>query len=216
MQSGMSNWEVTMTGVDIETEIMKQWVLLADGVKAGPIKPKSSFDGPADRNYQLKNKQIRKFLQWEDQIGMNIGWTSDASPQTATKVQRWFFTREGNGNSPIRYGETIAIANGKSPSFLHYDEQLVGVNLQWHGKPAYQWKLLGGKSGTEVKTGEAFAIYNEKDAECLIYVDRTVGGDIGWPSSQTWFSQIKSAFKNMAEDAIKDAMKDGVDSLLGK
>jgi hypothetical protein len=203
-----------MSDTDLVIDLMKQWVVLADHTKAGPIKPKTSFKGPASRNYQLKNKQLRKFLQWEDQIGMNIGWTDDAEPATAKKVQRWFFMRDGENDTPVRYGEWLALGNGNAPSFAHYESRTVGVNLQWHDAPAFQWKLLGGKKGTPVKTGEYLAIYNGKAKEPFIYMDRTVGGDVGWPSSKTWGEQFQDKLGDLAGKALDRAIDGAITALL--
>jgi hypothetical protein len=206
--------DTTRSNVDATIDLFKQWKLLADHTKAGPIRPKKSFDGPADRNYQLKSGRIRKFLQWEDQIGMNIGWTDDAEPKTAIKVQRWFFTRDGTSTGPIHYGESIAIGNGKKPSFLCYEVQRVGVNLQWKDNPCFQWQVLGGQPGAQVKTGEWLALYNDKAKECFIFVDRTVGGDVGWPSSQTWGEQASDQIEGLAGKALDELEKQAVKALI--
>jgi hypothetical protein len=202
---------------DIAVALMQQWVFLSDDPQVTNLMPKASFQEVADRNYQLKNKKVRRFLQWEDQIGMNIGWTDDASAATATKVQRWFFTREDTAKAgPITYGEPIALANGEKPSFIHYESQTIGVNLQWHDKPSYEWILLGGSRNQPVGVGESIAIYNQVDLECLIYVDRTMGGDVGWPSSSTWFDQIGDLFKGLTKAVIEKAIKDGLVELFKK
>jgi hypothetical protein len=204
-----------MSDVELVVDLFKQWTILADHTpKGGPVRPKTRFEGPANRNYQLKNKVPRKFLQWEDQIGMNIGWTDDAEPSTAKKVQRWFFMRDGENETPIRYGELLAIGNGKQPSWVHYEERTVGVNLQWHDRPSFEWKLLGGRRGQPVKTGEYLAIYNTKDKECFLYMDRTVGGDVGWPSSKTWGQQFTDKIGDLAGKALDKAIDAGVAYLL--
>lgn len=195
-------------------DLMKQWTILADHTNSGPIRPKASFDGPANRNYQLKGKRYRKFLQWEDQIGMNIGWTDDAEPSTATRVQRWFFRRNGSLDAPLRYGELLAFGNGKPPSFMNYEERTVGVNLQWHDGPSYEWKILGGKLGAEIKTGDCVALYNTKAKECFIAFDRTVGGDVGWPSSKTWSQQVEDKLGELAGKALDGAVAGAVAALL--
>jgi hypothetical protein len=192
----------------------KQWKILSNHVADGQIHLKATFDGPADRNYQLKNGRVRKFLHWEDQIGMNIGWTDDAEPATAVKAQRWFFHRLGNDTAPLRYGETIAIGNGKPPSFMCYEERFIGVNLQWHDDPCFQWKVLGGKPGSPVKATDWVALYNTKDKEFFIYVDRTVGGDVGWPSSKTWGEQVGGLLTKFAEEALKKLAAEAVEALL--
>lgn len=203
-----------MSNVTTVIDLMKQWTIMADHTKNGPIRLKSSFDGPANRSYQLKGKRYRKFLQWEDQIGMNVGWTDDAEPRTATRVQRWFFRRNGSLEAPLRYGELIAIGNGKSPSFMNNEHRTVGPDLQWHNDPSYEWKVLGGKLGAEVKTGEWVALYNTKTKECFIAFDRTVGADVGWPSSKTWSQQVEDKLGELAGKALDKAIDGAVAALL--
>ena len=175
------------------------------------LRPKPVFDGRADRNYNLKNKRVRKFLQWEEQtFGINLGWTDDAEPATATKVMRWFIARNGHGDRPVRYGETIALGYGIKPSFIRNAHRDVGIDLEWSDTPVFEWKLLGGKHGEEVTTGQWFAIYNTRSRECLLHFDRTVGGDIGWPSSRSWGDQLEDRIR----DAVKDHWTEAVGALL--
>jgi hypothetical protein len=192
--------------IAIATDYLKQWTMLSTTPTA--LLPKSDFDGPGERNYTMKNKRLRKFLQHEEQTwGINLGWTDDAEPATAKRVMRWFFARNGGGNGPIRYGDTIALGNGKQPSFIHNAHRDVGIDLTWSDIPVFEWQLLGGQRGREVKTGEWLAVYNTKARECLLYFDRTVGGDIGWPSSKTWGdlleARVRDAVKKYAADAVK-------------
>jgi hypothetical protein len=192
--------------ITIAEDYLKQWTILA--AKPSTVLSKSSFDGPVERNYNLKNKQVRKFLQHEEQtFGINLGWTDDAEPATAAKVRRWFFKRSGDAQGRLLYGETVALGNGQKPSFIRNTHRTVGIDLDWSETPVYEWKLLGGEVGHEVKTDQWLAIYNVKACECLIYFDRTRGGDIGWPSSKTWGEQLEDrlvkAIKEYADDAVK-------------
>ena len=192
--------------IAIAEDYLKQWTILT--AIPSTVLSKSSFDGPVERNYNLKNKQVRKFLQHEEQsFGINLGWTDDAEPATAAKVRRWFFKRSGDTQGRLHYGETIALGNGQKPSFIRNAHRTVGIDLEWSETPVYEWKLLGGAVGDEVKTDQWLAIYNVKAGECLIYFDRTRGGDIGWPSSKTWGEQLEDrlvkAIKEYADDAVK-------------
>jgi hypothetical protein len=194
------------TDIGLAEDYLRQWKILA--AAPASILPKSSFGGPADRNYNLKSQQVRKYLQHEKQAyGINLGWTDDAEPATAAKVRRWFFARMGGGNAPVRYGETIALGNGGDPSFIRNAHRTVGIDLDWSDTPVYEWKILGGSVGDAVRTGDLVAIYNVHARECLIHFDRTRGGDIGWPSSKTWGDQILDrvlkALKEHADDAVK-------------
>ena len=196
-------------GQAVATEYLKQWAMGSNARRA--LQPKAEFAGPAERNYNLKNKRPRKFLQYEHQtFGINLGWTDDAEPATATRVMRWFCARNARGDGPIRYGETIALGYGKAPSFIRNKHRDVGIDLDWSTAPVFEWKLLGGKSGQEVTTGQWFAIYNTHARECLIEFDRTVGGDIGWPSSKTWGDQLEDEIR----DAVKKHLKEAVVALL--
>lgn len=171
---------------------------------------KASFSGPARRNTNLKNTMEQRFLQWESQtFGINLGWTDDVSTATANRVSRWFFTRNDTTH-PIRYGNTVALGNGGSPSYIRYAERTFGINLEWSSTPRYEWKLLGGKKGQIVRSGDRISIYNTVTKQPLIYFDRTVGGDIGWPNSETWGEQVGDVVMGF----IKDHWKEGLAYLL--
>jgi hypothetical protein len=189
---------------------LKQW-MFDPNHPHHPLRAKPNFAGPADRNTNLKNSYERKFLQWEEQtFGINLGWTEDASPATAVRVTRWFFTRPDNDSSPIRYGQPIALGYGKSPSYIYYAERTIGVNLDWSATPRFDWKLLGGKIGQEVRSGDWLALYSQTARDCLIDFDRTAGANIGWPSSETWGKIVL----NKVTQFIKDHWKEGVAYLL--
>jgi hypothetical protein len=197
--------------VDTVVEYYKQWRLGATKPRE-LVRPKAKFEDHPERNYSLKNKIYVKFLQHEHQkLGINLGWTDDATNETGNRVARWFFTRQGQGDGPIKYGETIALANGGSPSFIRYAHRTVGINLDWSETPVFEWKLLGGKVGDPVYTQEQIALLNEKataGGECLIYFDRTAGGDIGWPSSKTWEEVFGDRLKEELEKAFGKALEE--------
>jgi hypothetical protein len=175
-----------------------------------PLRAKTDFNGPTNRNVNLKNSMERRFLQWEHQTwGINLGWTDDASPATAARVSRWFFTRKDTTH-PIRYGDKIALGYGSAPSYIYYAHRTVGIDLDWSYTPRFEWKLLGGKIGTQVRSGDWLAIYNTETKQPLIYFDRTVGGDIGWPDSETWPDRIA----DVAMRFLRDHWKEGVAYLI--
>lgn len=189
---------------------LKQW-MFDPNHPPHALRPTPRFTEHNDRNVNLKNSRERKFLQWEKQtFGINLGWTDDASPETAVRVSRWFFTSASDKAEPVRYGESIALGYGKTPSYIHHAERSVGINLDWSDNPRFEWKLLGGPRGQAVRSGEWLAIYNTRAGDCLIDFDRSLGGDIGWPSSETWGEQLQDA----ALQAIKDHWKEGAAFLL--
>jgi hypothetical protein len=186
---------------------LKQW-MFDPNHPPHPLRGKSSFAGPADRNTNLKNKNPRKFLQWEKQFfGMNLGWTDDASPQTAVRVSRWFFTRPNNDESPIKYGDVFAMGYGIPPSYVHYSNQAVGINLDWSTKPRFEWEILGGPRGTQVRSGTHVALYNRVAKEPMIHFPRKgFGGEIGWVSSTTILDKIEDAVLQFLKDHWKEGL----------
>lgn len=189
----------------------RQWKFDAPDSSRTNLRSKNSFGGPADRNYNLFNNDERRYLQWEKQTwGINIGWTDDATSNTAIKVRRWFFDNRGPDTQPIHYGETIALGNGGDPSFLRYAERTVGINLKWSDDPVHEWRILGGRIGAPVLTGDSVAIFNEVANDFFIFFDRSLGGDIGWPTSQTFGEQLSDIAKKAAMDAAKTALIAGV------
>jgi len=187
-------------------EYLKQWAFAPNSTKHQLVS-KRAFNGPAEANYNLKNTEIRKFAQWEDQIGMNIGFTDDAGPATAARVSRWFITRKAGNQGSVRYGERVALGYGTSPSFLRRADRWIGPNLEWTTSPIFEWKLLGGSGGTPVNSGERLALYNKAVGECLIHFDRDVGADFGWPTSRTWSEQIEDLLGRAIRDYWQDAVR---------
>jgi hypothetical protein len=187
-------------------ESYKQWVFGAG--RTGPLIPQNVFSEGAEHLYNLKGTGERKFLQWESQqFGINIGWTDDASSETARRVSRWFFGRRGGGSGPVRFGESIAIGYGTVPSFLRYEDRTFGINLRWVAEPPYEWTVLGGVSGSPVNRGDRVALHNAKAGTAqvpgvLLSFDRTVGADLGWPDSKTWWDQVKDKVPGLAKDAL--------------
>lgn len=162
----------------------------------GYLYAKDSYNGRAGMSYNIKGLVNRKFLQYEKQgigRGINIGWTSNASADTATKRAKWFFSKKSGTTNAIRYGEPIAMAWGgnNKNQFVKYSHRTVGINLDWSSKPSYEWVILGGKPGTFVRRGvDRVILFNLKHKQPLVRFDRTVGGDIGWPDSRTWKRQV--------------------------
>jgi hypothetical protein len=208
--------------VEALMDVYKQWMIgPITTMPSRPVIPKNKFEGPSERNYGLKNKQTRKYLQHEDQtFGINLGWTDDATDKTGLRVSRWFFVRQGNSSEPLTYGEVISLANGQQPSFVNYERRIVGINLGFSNSPSFEWKILGGKPGTAVKTREWVALYNIKSekGEPLINFDRTAGADIGWPSSRTWsdqiYAELKEEFKKLTKEALEAAKREAIKAII--
>lgn len=184
----------------------KQWMIGANDT--GVVIPHSERDHRS--NYNLKGSVLKRFLQYEKQgagRGINIGWTDNASADTATKSSKWHFSREPGATGPILYGESVAIGwgDGKEP-YIRYSKRKVGINLDWSRRPVYEWTLLGGEPQTPVRRGEDWlVIYNLRHNAPLIHFNRTAGGDIGWPDSKEWGLQTARSLGNrvVSNDVVK-------------
>jgi hypothetical protein len=166
------------------------------------------------RSYNLKHREQKRYIGWEYQRwGVNLGYSSDATTDTAHKMARWFFTGQAESSRMVRFGELVAMGYGTSPSFYKYAVTNIGINLVNTGTPSYEWRLIGapGTAGQIVRTGEPLAIWNEVEEGFLIYFDRNLGVDLGWPDSQReyqlpgpmWGEAVKEAAKTYIEAYAK-------------
>lgn len=158
------------------------WMVNAN--TGGSILP--TTPGSSARGHSLKNRSVRKFLQYEQQRrGINLGWTDDASATTERASRGWLFSRPTRGSEPIRFGELIAVGWNRSKPWLRYARRDHGINLVWSGTPSYEWKFVGGQNGGSIRTGSDWAVlYNTAHEEPMMYLRRP--GDvahIGWPDS---------------------------------
>ncbi len=183
----------------------KQWMI--GSTSNGQVLAKPTFASRADRNYWLKNRMVRKFLQNEhQQFGINLGWTDDAEPSTAHRVSRWFFALSTAADRPIRFGEPIAMGYGMDPSFVRYGSRTFGINLDWSRSPVHEWVVLGGRTGDPVTHDAYFAIYNRTAKHFFMYFDRNVGGDIGWEDSQRWGTELADLVNDLIDEYGDDAV----------
>jgi hypothetical protein len=128
---------------------------------------------------------IDRYLQYEHQrLGINLGWTDNASAQTAKASEQWQFVAAGTVQ--IKYGDVLALKNHKAGSYVVNGHRTVGVDLDWTKEAVKQWMIIGGQEGKEVAVGDKVSLFNTKCKLPLICFDRSVGGDLGWPDSKTW------------------------------
>ena len=93
------------------------------------------------KRYLLHNQTNHHYLKYKEQPpgAINLGFTDDASAQTAAGVVQWeFVSRDG---SPVKYGELVAIRC--KDDYLYYGERTFGINLKWSDGPNFQWRLYG-------------------------------------------------------------------------
>jgi hypothetical protein len=175
-----------------DMSMKKRWMIGAN--RTGYVVPKINRGGTANGEYNLKGKDVRKFLHYKKHVvapfgpnagrrGIDVGWTKNASASTATKRAQWSFRRQFDQAEavPLVYGERLSLAwgRGKKP-YVKYESKSSN-SLFWSSKPALEWAILGGKPGTRVKRGQDWVIlFNLKYKRPLKYYDRKFGGDIGW------------------------------------
>jgi len=191
MVKNFSEWELgggKFAGAGQEVDVLNSW------------REKSGLA------FNLKNSVQVRYVGWEKQkLGVNLGYSDDATTETAHKMARWFFRRQDGSTRKVRYGELIAMGYGTAPSFYKYAVTTIGINLENTGTPSYEWRLIGppGTAGQPVKTGQWLAIWNEVEDGFLIYFDRDAGVDLGWPDSKTWTEQIIGLAWKAAKAAAK-------------
>lgn len=184
---------VAIDSARAEVAIYKQWMIGANdtsnvsAVISRGVNPNTSQDS----FYNLKGLANKKFLQRETQgrgRGIDIGWSEEASAQTASLTSSWVFVpkvldpQQNNGSgirdTPLRYGEAVAIgwwprgpgaglnysefssaAGGHVPTFLTFSSRTVGPNLEWSRSGAsYEWVIIGGVPGEAIRRGQDLVI----------------------------------------------------------
>jgi hypothetical protein len=169
----------------------KRWMIGAN--KTGHVVPKINRGGATNGEYNLKGKDVRKFLHYKKFVilpfsgnrrGIDVGWTKNASASTATKRAQWSFRRQFDQAEavPLVYGERLSLAwgRGKKP-YVKYESKSSN-SLWWSSKPAFEWTILGGKPTTRVKRGQDWVIlFNLKTKRPLKYIKGKFGENaIGW------------------------------------
>ncbi|MFK7914119.1 MAG: hypothetical protein AB8B93_09415 [Pseudomonadales bacterium] len=172
-----------------EFEAYQMWMIGANtkSVVSGILDRGVSPNRTPQHFYNLKGLEHKRFLQYERQgsgRGINIGWTKNASAETASKKSHWgFFPKQedasranlnvnGVRRGGVVYGEIVAIGwwppkeprtytefsaplGANVPRFLTSKARNVGANLEWSKNGAsYEWVILGGTPGTRVRGGE--------------------------------------------------------------
>jgi hypothetical protein len=154
----------------------------------GELLPLERFSEESPKKYSLFSSESACFLHWEKMnFGINLGWTDDGGAETGVKNARWHFRRDGENDSPIKYGEFLALGYGTPPSYYRYKVRDVGMNVENVGDPAYEWRIFGGAKGAPVKLGDPVGIHNSNvddgQGDFMVRHERTVGGSIGWVTS---------------------------------
>ena len=176
-----------------DMSMKKRWMIGAN--KTGYVLPKINRGGATNGEYNLKGKDVRKFLHYQKFVilpfplgqnrrGIDVGWTKNASASTATKRAQWSFRRQFDQAEavPLVYGERLSLAwgRGKKP-YVKYASKSSN-SLVWSSKPAFEWAILGGKPTTRVKRGEDWVIlFNLKYKRPLKSIKgKFRENDIGW------------------------------------
>jgi hypothetical protein len=152
-----------------------QWMIGAnrksnvDGILTRGVNPKTS----PQSFYNLKNLHRKRFLGYERQGtagGMNIGWTDDASSNTAERFSAWgIFPKDGDPRRPGS-GNPAANSNGLRKSPVVYGEIVaIGWWPPQSGTIAYRYSEFSQADGAHVP-------------RFLTYKRRNVGPNMEWSS----------------------------------
>jgi hypothetical protein len=146
-----------------------------------------------------------KHLTWQKvPVGVNLAFKDSGDNKT-------HFRLPDNQEREILSGELCALGIGGSPSFLHYKERDVGINLDWSNGPVFEWRIFGADTelGKPIPENTAIALLNDKvkpSPDFLIKFDRPVGADVGWTSSPGFWDQVGDFAEKHAVDAVKAAI----------
>lgn len=124
--------------------------------------------------------------------GINLVWCDPA------KSDNMRFQSKRSGKNPITFEEPIAIHVRKG-KFLKYQKDRRGINLGWSDSPKFEWKIMGGKAGTEVKTGITISVFNTIEKDFLIYDPRDFGINLKWSKDKGKFNDISKSVE-LAKD----------------
>ena len=99
------------TSVQEAIERFKEWQL-GGGKFLGAGQQVDTLDKWRENSglsFNLKHRDQKRYLQWEEQtFGVNLGYSDDATSETAREKARWFFKRP-SGSGPVRCGEAVAM-----------------------------------------------------------------------------------------------------------
>ncbi len=153
-----------------------QWSILA----AADVRPGTQFG--LHNNYVEKSLRFqRRDTGFNRDKGINLGW-DDSNADRSIR-----FERAGTGNSPIGYGERIAVRIGNE-GYLRYRERDHGINLVWSASPVYEWEITGGRPGEPVTytpsipapRSSRVRLYNAAHGDYLLYGVRSEGINLRW------------------------------------
>lgn len=167
----------------------------------GDVTSSAGFSEGGACHYSLYNTEMKRFLHWEKNVGVNIGFTDDASDKTKQARSRWIVTSQSGGI--VKSGDKVAIGFGKSPTYLRYGtpNQKIGVQLKFVEAPAFEWIVLSGAIGAPVVLGADAAVFNtsvhreQGTGDFFVHFPRKIGANVGWttsPSELDWILAHKS------------------------
>jgi hypothetical protein len=108
----------------------------------------------ANQAFSLYNTREDDYVRYGSRTwGINLVWTS--------RAPRNFVVVRQSGTGPIKYGELVALKEtNPDGGYIRYASRPYGVNLDWSGTPVYEWKLLGGSTGTAVNNRAVVTLHN--------------------------------------------------------
>lgn len=172
--------------------------------KPGNLRSQNSYSTAGGGNgYSMFCSANNRYLTYEHMnFGINIDYKTDPGEH------KGHFVLPDGKEREILSGEKVAFGIGGGDAFLRYAHRTVGINLEWSGKPVFEWMILGDtvEKGKPIPTNSWCSIVNvnvERDGgqrgDFLVYLDRPDGGDIGWVTSPDW----KAKFADWATGKVE-------------
>ncbi|MFZ6010984.1 MAG: hypothetical protein ACOYXT_11625 [Bacteroidota bacterium] len=144
----------------------------------------TTVNAETQHTYDLVNLACGEALGYGTRrVGINLVWVDPIQSDNIRIV------RQSTSKEPLKFGELIAIHVRKG-KYLTYQVRNTSVNLGWSNKPAFQWKITGGRDGNPVKTMSPIGLFNTVERDWLIYGRRPTGINCCWLKDQGKYATI--------------------------
>ncbi|MEO6456245.1 MAG: hypothetical protein ABIN97_19365 [Ginsengibacter sp.] len=135
--------------------------------------------------YRLSNIINNSYLDYYTRSrGINLAFNH------ALAVPNIKFSKPGNPNEPIKYGDRVAI-HVERGGYLYYSRRTWGINLRYSSSPVYEWEIRDNSYLTNpsnpnhanIPGRSLFSLINRCNNGYLIYGSRTWGPNLTWATT---------------------------------
>ena len=194
-----------MANVQFAQELL-QWKVMDF---AGNLKAHNKYVG--GKGLDLFCKKNSRYLTYIKDTGVNLGFSTKGDNKVT-------FRLADGAEREILTGDVVAFGIGGDPTYLAYDPQPVGINLEYRSSPAYEWIIMDstGQGGRPIRANSDIALANNKvdiggskAIDFLVYKQR-LGADLAWTTSPDWketiWGKVKEQGLKLAEKAVVAAI----------